>query len=259
LNKFSSGATTHLASCDILLEGYDEPSIDAIVMLRPTGSRTVYAQSIGRGTRIHPRKENLLLLEYTFNSKNLQLVSPYELFATAGFDERVRRQAEQSAGEYVDFFDQLSQTKENFYSLGSVINRSLKKVHEFSMFDPLGMGDLIGVDLSGEFDIKYKGRTLEGPATRKQIELLSRYNIVNAYTLDKAQASVLIGKIMEKGWAPYRGPATERQTSFLGRYGIYTNGMTKAQASVLIDTIKKRESAGERINPFEMMEAHLDG
>lgn len=51
LRRFASGKTRFLANCAVALEGFDEPSIELIVMARPTKSRTIYAQAVGRGTR----------------------------------------------------------------------------------------------------------------------------------------------------------------------------------------------------------------
>jgi len=54
LQRFSTGRFRYLVNCSILLEGYDEPTIRTIVMARPTKSRSLYAQVIGRGTRTLP-------------------------------------------------------------------------------------------------------------------------------------------------------------------------------------------------------------
>jgi len=52
-----------LCNSMLLTEGYDEPSIDAICCLRPTKSRALYSQIIGRGTRIFPGKDHLLIVD----------------------------------------------------------------------------------------------------------------------------------------------------------------------------------------------------
>lgn len=56
LRRFSSGETLVVSNCGVLTEGYDEPSVSCILMARPTRSRILYVQCIGRGTRRHPDK-----------------------------------------------------------------------------------------------------------------------------------------------------------------------------------------------------------
>ena len=64
LRHFRSGRIRHLVFVMILVEGFDEPSIDAIVILRPMRSPTLYVQCIGRGLRLHDDKDNCLVLDY---------------------------------------------------------------------------------------------------------------------------------------------------------------------------------------------------
>jgi superfamily II DNA or RNA helicase len=81
LARFASGETRVLCNAMLLTEGYDEPSIDCVICLRPTTIRSLYAQQVGRGTRIHPGKENLLLLDFLWLSREHNLVRPAALVA----------------------------------------------------------------------------------------------------------------------------------------------------------------------------------
>lgn len=65
LEAFKQGKIQILTSCGILTEGYDEPSVNAIVMARPTKSSGLYTQCIGRSLRLSPGKENCLVLDFT--------------------------------------------------------------------------------------------------------------------------------------------------------------------------------------------------
>ena len=56
LARFSRGETRVLTNAMLLTEGYDEPSIDCVVCLRPTKVRALYSQIVGRGTRLYPRQ-----------------------------------------------------------------------------------------------------------------------------------------------------------------------------------------------------------
>jgi len=63
LTRFSLGEIEVLTNCQLLTEGFDEPSIEAIIIGRPTRSKALYHQMIGRGLRNHPGKKNCVLYE----------------------------------------------------------------------------------------------------------------------------------------------------------------------------------------------------
>jgi superfamily II DNA or RNA helicase len=63
LRRLKSGKTQVIANCAVLTEGFDEPSVDCIIVARPTKSPTLYTQMIGRGTRLYPGKEACLILD----------------------------------------------------------------------------------------------------------------------------------------------------------------------------------------------------
>lgn len=54
LNNFQSGKTALVANCGVLTEGFDNPGVEVIVMARPTKSRSLYCQMVGRSTRPLP-------------------------------------------------------------------------------------------------------------------------------------------------------------------------------------------------------------
>ena len=64
LARFHDGVTLLLTSADLLLVGYDEPRISTILAARPTQSRVLWTQMIGRGTRLYPGKTCLRLLDF---------------------------------------------------------------------------------------------------------------------------------------------------------------------------------------------------
>lgn len=67
LNAFRAGELRCLTSVDVLTTGFDEPSIDAILLLRPTKSTGLYVQMVGRGFRLHPGKTDTLVLDFAQN------------------------------------------------------------------------------------------------------------------------------------------------------------------------------------------------
>jgi ATP-dependent helicase IRC3 len=63
LQRLKTGETQVVCNCAVLTEGFDEPSVDCIVLMRPTKSPTLYTQMIGRGTRLFPGKADCLVLD----------------------------------------------------------------------------------------------------------------------------------------------------------------------------------------------------
>jgi ATP-dependent helicase IRC3 len=63
LQRLHTGATRIVANCAVLTEGFDEPSVDCIIVARPTQSAPLYQQMLGRGTRTYPGKTDCLVLD----------------------------------------------------------------------------------------------------------------------------------------------------------------------------------------------------
>jgi len=80
LAQFSQGDIDVVTNCNVLTEGFDEPRVDAIIMARPTRSKLLYAQMVGRGTRRHADKANLEIIDIADNSKTHQLPGLNDLF-----------------------------------------------------------------------------------------------------------------------------------------------------------------------------------
>lgn len=70
-----------LSNAMLLTEGFDDPGIDCVTVLRPTKYRALYAQMIGRGTRTYPLKDNLLILDFLWMHERHSLARPATLVA----------------------------------------------------------------------------------------------------------------------------------------------------------------------------------
>lgn len=57
-----------LISCDLISEGFDCPTVDAVVLLRPTQSLALYLQQVGRGLRPSPSGRPCIILDHAGNS-----------------------------------------------------------------------------------------------------------------------------------------------------------------------------------------------
>ena len=75
LQRFRQGETQVLANCGVLTEGYDEPSVDCILIARPTQSTALFTQMVGRGTRLYPGKTDCLVIDVVGATTHHHLVS----------------------------------------------------------------------------------------------------------------------------------------------------------------------------------------
>jgi superfamily II DNA or RNA helicase len=71
ISAFKKGQVQVITNCQVLTEGFDEPSIDGIMLARPTKSRGLFTQMIGRGLRISPQKLNCKIIDVVDNHKRL--------------------------------------------------------------------------------------------------------------------------------------------------------------------------------------------
>ncbi|UQZ90860.1 hypothetical protein C4J81_17245 [Deltaproteobacteria bacterium Smac51] len=69
LSSFDHGDLKVLVNVGILTEGWDSPAVDLIMLCRPTMAPALFVQMIGRGTRLHPGKNDLLVLDLSGNYK----------------------------------------------------------------------------------------------------------------------------------------------------------------------------------------------
>ncbi|RDW79629.1 p-loop containing nucleoside triphosphate hydrolase-25 [Coleophoma cylindrospora] len=63
LDSFRNGDFPVLVNCGVYTEGTDVPNIDCVLLARPTKSRNLLVQMIGRGMRLHPGKENCHIID----------------------------------------------------------------------------------------------------------------------------------------------------------------------------------------------------
>ena len=79
IKAFDKGEYNVLCNSMLLTEGWDCPSVDCIVCLRPTKSRSLYCQIVGRGTRLCEGKKDLLLLDFLWHTERHELCRPAHL------------------------------------------------------------------------------------------------------------------------------------------------------------------------------------
>jgi superfamily II DNA or RNA helicase len=80
LQDFHEGRIRVLVNCALLVEGYDEPDIGVVIMARPTKSKALYLQMLGRGTRRAPNKSNCRVIDLVGITQQHSLISAPVLF-----------------------------------------------------------------------------------------------------------------------------------------------------------------------------------
>jgi superfamily II DNA or RNA helicase len=222
LARFQRGEFQFLLNCALFLEGFDAPRISCVAMARPTKSRILYTQAIGRGTRLHPGKSDLLVLDFEGNAGRHSLVCALDVL-DGNDDQEVRAKAKRAMDEdpQLDILGALDVARVQ------VAEAKRKKVLAEAKYravevDPFAV---LGVAASA-------GRWGGVPVTDRQAELLRRAGI-EPTSLDKGQASALIDKIITR---QREGLCTFKQAKTLMRAGLNPD-VTFEQARRAIDTL----------------------
>ena len=85
LKDYETGLIPVLCACDLLNEGWDSPHTEVLFMARPTMSRTIYMQQLGRGMRLSPGKEFLMVFDFVDNANLFNM--PYSMHRLLGIGE----------------------------------------------------------------------------------------------------------------------------------------------------------------------------
>ena len=78
-NDFRTGAVKNMVTVMVLTEGADFPMCDCVVMARPTKSKNLYAQMVGRALRLYPGKTDALVLDLSGSTRQMRLVNLTDL------------------------------------------------------------------------------------------------------------------------------------------------------------------------------------
>ena len=216
-----AGPGSVLCNAMLLTEGWDCPSVDCIVVLRPTKIRSLYVQMVGRGTRPAPGKEDLLILDFLWMttkhnlSKHIELCRPADLTAEEKDREAVTRM---STKEEIDLFGAASDAVEaRRKRLAEEIAAQKKK--KSKLIDPLQWFVSIGsMDLA---DYEPEFRWEKDKPTEKQIKMLENAGI-DSSGMTKGQCSQVIDKLINRRNAKL---ATVKQIMCLERFGYKDVGM----------------------------------
>lgn len=217
-----AGPGAVLCNAMLLTEGWDCPSCDCVVVLRPTKIRALYCQMIGRGTRLSPGKENLLILDFLWLSGRHNLCKPASLVSESQDD--IERVVKASTDEEIDLFGAVSDAEEaRKTALAEALKRQAHKKSKlvnplelFSILDDIGLAD---------YEPAFKWE--EADATNKQIETLSKFGI-DADGITKGYACAILDRLIGRAG---QGLATVKQVKLLKSFGYDASMWTFDAAS----------------------------
>jgi len=230
LKAFSRGGASVISNCAVLTEGYDEPSVNCIIIARPTKSRPFYTQMIGRGTRRHPGKEDCLILDMV-GATGLDLVTMAGLFK---LKESTAENGIQSLLARVAAHDTAAAAEGEMVAEAVDVLR-LQRLH----WIPDGPRFLLS---TGEETLMLFPEDLGwNIASLPRDRTLSRKLLYKGLTLEYAQgvAEDYVKELgamgLAKAGAKWReaGPS-EKQEELLRKWGLWREGLTKGQASDMI-------------------------
>lgn len=105
IKDYDNGSIRFLCACDLLTEGWDSPQTSVLVMARPTFSKVLYTQQLGRGLRNYSGKEALYVIDVVDNyGANLKPMSLHALFKIPGyrpFDDLIKPDIERPENEII--------------------------------------------------------------------------------------------------------------------------------------------------------------
>ena len=236
LKDFDEGKYDVLCNSMLLTEGWDCPSVDCIIVLRPTKIRSLYSQMVGRGTRLFPGKEHLLLLDFLWMTERHELCHPASLICE---DPEVARKMTENLAEDpegADIAEAESQASDDVQrdreeALAKLLAEQRRK--KSRLVDPLQFSMSIMNDDLVNYVPPFGAASQ--PPTELQKKTLEKLQI-NPDGVDSAgKADLLINQITER---QINGMATPRQIRQLENRGFENVGAwTFEQARRLIDRI----------------------
>ncbi|NYS33296.1 DEAD/DEAH box helicase family protein [Streptococcus danieliae] len=224
LEDFDKDRYNVLCNSMLLTEGWDCPTVDCVVVLRPTKVRSLYSQMVGRGTRLAPGKENLLLLDFLWHTERHELCRPAHLIAeNSEVAAKMTENMEEEAGTIFDIEEVEVQATQDVVAqreeaLANLLAEQRKKKRK--LVDPL------------QFEMSIQAEDLQdyvpsfgwemAPPSKEQINALEKYGIYTEEIENAGKASKLLDRLNKRRDS---GLSTPKQIRLLERYGFRNVGL----------------------------------
>ena len=255
LDEYRAGNIQYLCNVGIATEGFDVPNIDCVAIARPTMSRALYAQMVGRGTRplagvvdgfsfseqrlesiSSSLKPSCLILDFVGNSGKHKLVSAADVLG-GNYDAKVVTEANKMAtddGSPIDTLELLKRAEASLKA-GEEADRqrelrravSAKVSYRKKSLDPFDILDIEPPLEVNDFNAR--------PISDKQRVWLETSGFDIEMMTDAERRKILNQMIYRKK----NNLASPKQIKLLQRFGYNARSMKKSEASGLIDAIAK--------------------
>lgn len=261
---FKEGRIQYYCNCNVAVEGFDAPQASLIVQGRPTTSRALAAQMVGRGTRVLPgvvdaiggrlgasarrsavassAKPDCMILDFVGNAGKHSLMTPEDILGgsyTPAEVAEAKRQAKNEPGGDVATY--LRQAREALKRLAE--RTKAKVVAQVVDFNPFSVFQM---DRSDD-DNRHVARWGSRKPTERQLESLRRRKVPEAdlKNLNARDASRLLDE-MNRRWAD--GLATYAQLRRLQQYGIGDTEVRFDRASAAMNYISSKGWKAELVD-----------
>lgn len=237
LRDFDNGVYNVLCNSMLLTEGWDCPSVDCVIVLRPTKVRSLYCQMVGRGTRLCEGKTELLLLDFLWHTERHELCHPAALICE---NEEVAKQMtenmEQNAGCPIDIEEAEEKATEDVVSKREEsLAKELQamKTRKRKLVDPLQFEMSIQAEDLSSYVPSFGWEA--SPASDKQINALEKYGIFPDQIDNAGKANLLLDRLNKRR---EEGLTTPKQIRFLESKGFDHVGIWRFDvAKSMIDRI----------------------
>lgn len=237
LKDFEEDKYNVLCNSMLLTEGWDCPSVDCIIVLRPTKVRSLYSQMVGRGTRLSAGKIDLLLLDFLWHTERHELCHPASLICESEeVAKKMTKNLEEAAGIPVDIEeaeetaanDVIKQREETLaQELAAMKSRKRKLVDPLQFEMSIQAEDLSNYVPSFGWEM--------APPSKKQVGALEKFGILPEEIDNAGKAAKLLDRLEKRR---IEGLATPKQIRLLENKGFQHVGTWKFEtANHMIDRI----------------------
>jgi superfamily II DNA or RNA helicase len=260
LSSFAAGNIQYVVNVGVLTEGFDDPGVECIVMGRPTKSRALYAQMIGRATRPLPgivdglespelrragiaasKKPSCLIVDFAGNAGRHKLMTTADILGGKNSDEAIAAAVEKAKAtgepvrmdEAIDAAEaELERARRAAARRANLTARAKWSATAVNPFDAFGLAPA-----------KERGWDTGRTLTEKQRAILDRQGI-DTSQLTFTQGRQLLSEIFRR-WD--KGLCSYKQARTLRKYG-YDGNMSRDLASQTLDAIFAHIKVKQEIN-----------
>lgn len=256
LKNFEQGKYNVLCNSMLLTEGWDCPSVDCVIVLRPTKVRSLYSQMVGRGTRLCEGKDHLLLLDFLWHTERHELCHPASLICeNEEVAKKMTENLEKAPGMPIDIEEaEKSATEDVVQQREEALAKKLaeQKRKKKKLVDPLQFEmSILAEDLANY--VPAFGYQM-APASQKQIAALEKFGIYPNDIENAGKAELLLDRLNKRR---DEGLTTPKQIRFLESRGFQHVGTWQFEtAKKMIDRIAANGWKIPRgINPMDFRES----